>query len=296
MKRRILTRTQKQYLLAATLSVLVIAVGLGIAYKVNAEQLDNQYRGKIDLLEGKLKESTKTVYVAVTDIPAGDQIGLDNLKLKEIASSQPTEHFISKEDLGKLTLVSLEAGQPVTKNVIAPELEKGLREAEYTAIRLSSNLVENDFVDVRIQFPNGENYVVLSKKAIKAPMLENSSCFLWVNEDEILHMSAAMVDAYLHEGTILYTAKYLDDGQEASIATYQANEDVMLEIANNPNIVEEAARELNLTLRRVLEEHLTAFEGKRDGTDLEESAYEGNEVEESTYQETYEDEEVYYVD
>ena len=127
---------------------------------------------------------------------------------------------------------------------------------------LSNNLQDNDYVDVRIMFANGENYSVLTKKCIHKIDLTQNDIFLWLNEDEISLISAAIVDTYMHSGTSIYTTKYIDYGQSALQVTYQPNQEVMTAMANNPNIVSEAVEALDLEARQLLENRISVYDAE----------------------------------
>lgn len=295
-----LTRSQKQYLLVTLISIGVIGIGFIAAYTLTVRQLETKYKSKIVHLESEITENKKRVYTAKEEIKAGELIEKGRLEETQIYTSQPEAAFINQEDFGKLAAVDIRKSQPVLSNMLTPDLELGLREQEFSLFKLNTNLEKNDFVDIRIRFPNGEDYIVLSKKALKGINLEENDCFLWLDEEEILNISAAIVDAYLHADTDIYTAKYIESGQQESVPTYQPNESVMLLIANNPNIIEEARKELDLRARKELEERLNVFEEKEsknegEGNGLETAGDENSSLEDDTVY-SVDESEVDYVD
>lgn len=295
-----LTRSQKQYLLVTLISIGVIGIGFIAAYTLTVRQLETKYKSKIVHLESEITENKKRVYTAKEEIKAGELIEKGKLEETQIYTSQPEAAFINQEDFGKLAAVDIRKSQPVLSNMLTPDLELGLREQEFSLFKLNTNLEKNDFVDIRIRFPNGEDYIVLSKKALKDINLEENDCFLWLDEEEILNISAAIVDAYLHAETDIYTAKYIESGQQESVPTYQPNESVMLLIANNPNIIEEARKELDLRARKELEERLNVFEEKEsksegEGNGLETAGDENSSLEDDTVY-SVDESEVDYVD
>lgn len=295
-----LTRSQKQYLLVTLISIGVIGIGFIAAYTLTVRQLETKYKSKIVHLESEITENKKRVYTAKEEIKAGELIEKGRLEETQIYTSQPEAAFINQEDFGKLAAVDIRKSQPVLSNMLTPDLELGLREQEFSLFKLNTNLEKNDFVDIRIRFPNGEDYIVLSKKALKGINLEENDCFLWLDEEEILNISAAIVDAYLHADTDIYTAKYIESGQQESVPTYQPNESVMLLIANNPNIIEEAKKELDLRARKELEERLNVFEEKEsknegEGNGLETAGDENSSLEDDTVY-SVDESEVDYVD
>lgn len=80
---------------------------------------------------------------------------------------------MTDEDFGKLVLIDIAPGTFVTKSMLTDEnVDSDLRETEFDVIYINSNITFNDYVDIRIVFPNGENYIVLTKKSIKKyPMM-----------------------------------------------------------------------------------------------------------------------------
>ena len=119
-------------------------------------------------------------------------------------------------------------------------------------------MIFNDTVDVRIFFPNGESYVVLSKKVMKEYVQETASVFLWMDEEEQLRMSAAIVDAALYPGAKLYVTKYIEPNiQEASVITYTPSLPILSLIEDDPNIVARCSQKLNKDVRKALENRLS---------------------------------------
>ena len=97
---------------------------------------------------------------------------------------------------------------------------KDLRIQEFNFIQIPSDVNTGDFVDVRIQFPTGENYrVVTAKRVEKAHMEENdgvgqNTIFLNLNEEETLTMASAVIEAYMQDGVKLYASKYVDPANQ----------------------------------------------------------------------------------
>lgn len=115
-------------------------------------------------------------------------------------------------------------------------------------------------MDVRILFPNGEDYIVAAKKSIKEVRIEINNVFLWLTEEEIQLLDAAIVDANLHNAKIYVTRYVKPEVQEASTPTYEPNSDVMRVMESNPNIVTESSRILSLTARSAMEQRIELFE------------------------------------
>lgn len=79
-----------------------------------------------------------------------------------------------------------------------------------------------------------------------------------MTEEEILSLSSAIVDAYLHKASI-YALTYVEPQfQTPAIATYPANSEVLKLLESDPNIVRRAEQELSRQVRSSLESSLAA--------------------------------------
>ncbi len=256
-----LKRTTKQLIIAVTIGVVVVGIAFAISLYIISGQMKDNYQKQIDEANQLISVNQKNVYVAKEEIPAQETITEDKLQYINVFTGLSDEAYITKDDFGKMAVVDIPAKVPVQKNMITSStVASDVREEEFNVFYLSSNLKENDYIDVRIIFPNGEDYSVLSKKSVKDLSLENGNCFLWLTAEEILRISGAIVDSYLHDGTKLYTVKYVEPlAQDGTEITYLPNEDVINLIRNDPNIVKLASESLNEEIRRSLDDRLSTF-------------------------------------
>lgn len=117
-------------------------------------------------------------------------------------------------------------------------------------IALPVDLMTDDYIDIRLMTPGGQDFIVVSKARVDVPMNSDNTYVadtIRVNltEDEILSMSSAIVEAYGLEGAKLYANRYVEAGmQEASTPTYIPNAAVTAQISSDPNIVEKAMNAL----------------------------------------------------
>ena len=216
------------------------------------------------------KENSKiriTAYVAKEEIKTGQAITTAMLSELQIEPIMQKEYYLSMKSIGEIAITDIPKGMLLLSNMCkTPMLDNDQREVECEIISLSSNLSENDYVDVRIMLPNGEDYIVLSKKSVHEVTIDvennENSCYLWLSEDEILFYSAAIVDAYLYTGASLYTTKYIEPTiQEASKVTYVPSMNTLTMIRENPNMVTIAATYLQDNRKR-LENRLTDYLNK----------------------------------
>lgn len=124
-----------------------------------------------------------------------------------------------------------------------------LRKQEYNIFVLPTQLQTGEYVDVRLALPSGQDYIVVSKKQVEIPQIagvdSDDTIWLKMNEEEIIIMNNAIVDAYRILGAKLYVTTYTEAGmQDAAIPTYIPKKEVVDLINNDRNIVQTAMNAL----------------------------------------------------
>ncbi|HOQ01987.1 MAG TPA: hypothetical protein PK604_14480 [Acetivibrio clariflavus] len=223
-------------------------------YKNSIKERDNQIQG----YQLQIEENKRTAYIPVEDIKFDTKIEEHMVEEVEIMSSIPGEYFMTEDDMGKKIKTDLKAGLPIMKYMLEDELvNDDIRNVEFNTLLLQSNIKKNDFIDVRIRFPNGEDYIVLTKKQVSDIYLPTNTIWLNLGQKELMTLSSATVDAYLREGTKLYVVKYVDPQvQKSAIPTYPHNVDVQMAMMADPNILEKASIALANQAREALEQRI----------------------------------------
>lgn len=186
-------------------------------------------------------------------------ITLDNTKYEVKKEDETDNYYITKNgqkeylDLVTAPLiakVNMKKNTLITTDLLAQGTVKNdIRQQEYNVVVMPMDLVTGDYIDIRLMLPNGQDFIVVSKKEVTIPVVggTDSSDTLNVNlsEDEILHMSSAIVDAASLNGAKLYATKYTDAGiQEASTPNYVVRDAVSKELQADPNILSSAMETL----------------------------------------------------
>ena len=206
----------------------------------------------------ELNANSQTVYVAKTDIAKGEKITADNVEMQPIYTGLDAYFYITAEELGSTAIVDIDAGVPVMYSMVTTEeIANDTRDYEIASVNLVTTQDANDVIDIRITFPDGSDYIVLSQKTIKSVDLENCVFSTNLNEEEILRFTCAMVDAYTTTGARLYTTRYVESNiQEQATPTYPVSETTKQLIAEDPNVVTVASETLNTSARLSLESRL----------------------------------------
>ena len=152
--------------------------------------------------------------------------------------------LVAKVNMNKNTLITTELLSKSDSMV-----QDDVRKQEYNMVILPTDLTTGDYIDIRLMLPSGQDYIVVSKKEVELPMIDgiDSADTIWINlsEDETLHMSCAIYDAFRINGAKLYATKYTEAGmQAAATPTYPVNESTSALLESDPNILERAKNEI----------------------------------------------------
>lgn len=249
---------------AGAAGMLLICSSGGYFFYQKAEEreiaLKHKYQEQVKELE-LVAVQNETAFALLNDVKKGEKITEDMLQkvhLPKAAAAndlfnimlydEKTNSFYTKTDLPAHTVLThslLYQDEMITTDV---------REGEYAFIQLPTTIKKDQYVDVRIQFPSGDDYILLSKKRVKD--VQGITVWLDMDEGEILSMSSAMVDAYI-EGGKIYAMAYVDEHmQDPSQMTYPVKTNVKELIQASPNIVNLAKLNLETQNRARLEQAL----------------------------------------
>ncbi len=168
------------------------------------------------------------------------------------ASNNGQKNYIETTQKPLIAKVDLKANTVIASSYVTRSDEvttDDVRSQEYNMLVLPVDVITDDYVDVRLQLPTGQDYIVVSKKKVTVPQVNGEyltdTIKMNLAEAEILSMSNAIVEAYRMDGSKLYVTKYTEAGlQEASTPTYVVSDSVAKLMDSDPNIVEKAKAEL----------------------------------------------------
>ena len=134
-----------------------------------------------------------------------------------------TRTYIETTQKELIAKVDMKANTVIASSYIArsDELDTDdVREQEYNMVVLPIDLMTGEYIDIRLQLPGGQDFIVISKKMVTIPQINgeylSDTIQIKMSEEEILTMSNAIVEAYKIEGSKLYATKYTEAGlQEA---------------------------------------------------------------------------------
>ncbi len=238
-----------------------VAGGLYYLYQKQFNTLKAECDDKIEGLMMDLYMLERQVYIPKDDVPCGAMLTSQLFTCTGLKLDIPQEELLEESDMGKVSIMELKKGIPVTKAMVSDSnVSDELRELEFNMFLIQTDQSVGDYVDIRIMFPNGENYIVLGKKQMKGLNRAENIVTLWLDEYEIQRISSAIIDIYQYPGTKIYIATYVcPELQKESIPFYPVNIDVLELIRKDPNLRNKAGDILSENARMVLESHIKAI-------------------------------------
>lgn len=211
---------------------------------------------KIQEEKQKLESQFVNVYVLNSDVKSGATVDSSYLTpVKALKTAIPTG-TVDAATIGGATQVTakidLSKGSVITQsmvNIDTDQIRNDIRSQEYNSIILPVDLQAGEYIDVRLTLPNGQDYIVVSKKVVEIPeyngTLATDTIKIKLSEEETLLLSNAIVESYKIKGSKLYANKYVEAGiQQAATPTYVPSGEVASLISKDPNIVDKAKQEL----------------------------------------------------
>lgn len=211
----------------------------------------------LTILPEKKKEDTRgkevTAYVLNRDIKSGEKVTVDMFTPISTYQSMVPQNYINSANVANLdgnkaliAKIDMSKNTVVTTNSVVTEdqtVTNDIRTMEYNMFTLPINVDIGDFVDIRITFPNGQDYIIASKKEIKN--IQGNTITFELPEQDILMLNSAIVESYIMTASNIYIAKYVEPGlQEKATNTYTPTAEVVKLIASDSNIVSSAKKEL----------------------------------------------------
>lgn len=245
-------KARNSMLIGIIIGLLIGCIGIAFFFMQATE-----YKKQLQQIEA----DTRLAYVLNADVKSGTNITIDMLDTVSVSKDVIPTDYITEEDITEKTIAKLDLtqGLVLSKSMIQESDAKvtaDLREQQYNMIVLPQYLEVDNYIDIRLTLPNGQDYIVVSKKRIK----EISEDTIWIDlyEEETLVMSNAIVEAYKMKGSKLYATTYVEPGHQTDATpTYVPSAEVINLMNSDSNIVAEA--------KQALAQRYSALMPRRDG-------------------------------
>lgn len=230
----------KKFFIALLILVILMssAVFGYVSYQNVIQSMKDQYESEIETLKVEKYMKKRVVYWPRHSLEKGELLTEDLVELKEIYSNFSETIFMNEEDFGKRITIDYTVDMPILRNtLISEEVNDDHRLREISTVLLQSDLKTNEYIDCRIRYANGLEFIVLSKKQIKKIDLSNNTIWLSLNEKESLLLSSALVDKAYFKGSSFYINRYIESNiQRKARVNYIPNIQVIELIADEFSI------------------------------------------------------------
>ena len=237
-------KARNSFLLGMIITLIVCAI-IGVILYIAVIGPENK--------ASKEKGTATKAYALNRDVKSGQEITADMLSPINTYSNLIPQNYIDST-----ILTSVESGKKVvakvdlykntilTASTVTTEentVTKDVRTMEYNMLTLPINLTIGDYVDIRITFPDGQDFIVIAKKEIKN--IQGNTVTFDMSEADIVMLNSAIVESYIMKASNIYIAKYVEPGmQEKAANTYVLSAEVIRLIETDSKIVSTAKNEL----------------------------------------------------
>lgn len=248
---------------AIIIATMVLLLGtmiyMGLQTFSNSKNLKERDE-QIATLQTKLDNigTTTTVYVLNAPVKTGKKVEEADLKQIDV----PTKLVEKKELYDKEKLLTLYYKQDLdegdilsSSNLYEFQLTDDMRLLDVVVDEMPVGLQVGNYVDIRISFAFGQEYIALTQKRVEA--IHGGVLKLVANQQDIHTYESMKTDKALYEGTVIRAVQYLEPGiQSAAINYYPISTTVLNVLLEDPNTSKEVSNEM-VTKRRNLEKVLT---------------------------------------
>lgn len=225
--------------MATVLVLLLTAAGVFIMKK-NYDNIIVQRENEINNLQQQLDEigDLVTVYQLNTDANSGTQMQDFQFSMVDVPEySIPVNAITSLEDIeGFYYKITLNSGTIVTSDMLMQQkLTDDERTLDVVLDEIPIGIEVGDYVDIRIAFPLGQDFIVMSHKEVVE--INGSTLKLIVSQQDFYSYQSMQTDEALFSSTKAYGSTYIEGGvQVAAQQYYPVSLDVLKTMLLDPNI------------------------------------------------------------
>jgi hypothetical protein len=257
-------RKKKTIILASGVALGAVFISAIVTYSISKVSINNQrvqyeqlLAQKVELIK-QYEQKSIVGLVLTSDKSAGDTLQEGDLEPMYLPDYFTPANVVRDASMavGKVLKIRASKGTAITSEMVyaseKADASRRIEESQY--IRLPLRVSPRDIVDVRVVFPTGEDYVVLSKKQLNDVDVEHQIAFFEVNEDELHLLRSALVDAYRRNAEI-YAIQYTEPHlQEKAAVTYTPQIEVLEVMISSPNVIDKARWALAEGVRKAINE------------------------------------------
>ncbi len=245
-------------LVTAAAAVLAAAVLAFLYYYVTAARMAAELDG-LKTAVSEYESAQTAAYIVVSDVKAGNYVQMaDVMKVCVPQDILPQNAVTDEAELSNMLYrTDLSANTCLTADLLTDMvLSDDMRELDVVMTEVPIGLAAGDYIDVRIAYPMGQDFIALPHKKVVA--INGNVVKLIVEEVDFYANESMKADYGAYQAVRIYGAKYVEAGiQNAAAAYYPVSADILKIEILDPNI-DTGDFSNTLKRRRELEEQLIA--------------------------------------
>lgn len=238
----------KKIIIGVLVALLLISTTGGFIYfylqnkkqiEMNAQlaQQNAQVQAQIEQI-GALTE----VYQVAAPKKSGYEIKEEDLIKVSVPVSSVQSNIINDvtQFKGKYYKININPGTNLTTDLLMEsntDIMRYKRDINLNYLPVGTKV--NDYIDIRVLFPTGEEFMVIPHKQIKG--IVNKTISVEMSEEELQVWNAAMLDYAIAQryGMVLYVTKYLEPGRDTdALPFYPVQHEAESLVMYNTNITD----------------------------------------------------------
>ena len=233
-------RRRKNLIIAMVFVLLVAAVGVAWTiydYTKTIKELKDNNKELGSIIE-EYENNMMDVYEVISDVKSGAvvesfHIGVVEVPLEAVPANAITD--VAQLE-GKQFKIDVKANTCLSEDMMIDYvLTDDMRELDLVMDSIPIGLEIGDYVDVRICFPLGEDYIALSQKKVVG--IFDNVIKVIVNQQDFYTYESMLTDVAIYNHTKIYAVKYVEAGiQEASQNYYPVGLNALETMLSDPNI------------------------------------------------------------
>lgn len=252
-------KLKPMFIMIVFAAVVVLAATIAFLYYY---RMAGRMAGELSELEDTIRsyeDASTPVYILTGDVKAGQFIREADYTLAYVQKDAIPQNIITdpSELEGKIYKTGLAANTYLTEDLLLDLLmTDDMRELDVVMTEVPIGLAEGDYIDVRIAYPMGQDFIAMSHK--KVVTLNGNAVKLIVGERDFYAYESMKADYGSYQAVKIYGAKYVEAGIQAAAAVYYpVSADILKTEISDPNI-DTADYSDTLKRRKLLEEQLIA--------------------------------------
>jgi len=227
----------KKIIIGVLVALLLISSTGGFIYFYLQNKKQTQVQAQIEQI-GALTE----VYQVAAPKKSGYEIKEEDLIKVSVPVSSVQSNIINDvtQFKGKYYKIDINPGTNLTTDLLMEsntDIMRYKRDINLNYLPVGTKV--NDYIDFRVLFPTGEEFMVIPHKQIKG--IVNKTISVEMSEEELQVWNAAMLDYAIAQryGMVLYVTKYLEPGRDTdALPFYPVQHEAESLVMYNTNITD----------------------------------------------------------